>query len=92
MVDGTCNPCWRAGCWAAVNASVGSRRAFLHEQGWPYEHIELQLAHQERNSVSAAYNHAQYLQPRAQMMQAWADYLDQRRNEEADAQEQRDAA
>jgi integrase len=70
----------------------GVASTILHEQGWPHEHIELQLAHQERNSVSAAYNHAQYLQPRAQMMQAWADYLDQRREEESDGQEQRDAA
>lgn len=48
----------------------------LHEQGWPHEHIELQLAHQPRNDVSAAYNHALYLAPRAKMMQAWGDYLD----------------
>lgn len=42
----------------------------------PHQHIELQLAHQERDDTSAAYNHAQYLEPRARMMQAWADYLD----------------
>lgn len=48
----------------------------LHEQGWPHEHIELQLAHQERDQVSAAYNYAQYLPQRAKLMQAWADYLD----------------
>lgn len=70
----------------------GVASTILHEQGWPHEHIELQLAHQERNSVSAAYNHAQYLQPRAQMMQAWADYLDQRREEDTDGQALRDAA
>ncbi len=54
----------------------GIASTLLHEQGWPHEHIELQLAHQERNQVSASYNHAMYLQPRAQMMQAWSDYLD----------------
>jgi len=54
----------------------GIASTILHEQGWPHEHIELQLAHQERNQVSASYNHALYLQPRAKMMQAWADYLD----------------
>lgn len=48
----------------------------LHEQGWPHEAIERQLAHAERNSVSAAYNYAQHLPKRKQMMQAWADYLD----------------
>lgn len=45
----------------------GIASTVLHEQGWPHEHIELQLAHQERNDVSAAYNHALYLQPRAKM-------------------------
>lgn len=54
----------------------GLASTVLHEQGWPHEHIELQLAHHERDEVSAAYNHALYLGPRAKMMQAWADYLD----------------
>lgn len=54
----------------------GIASTLLHEQGWPHEHIELQLAHQERNRVSASYNHALYLKPRATMMQTWSDYLD----------------
>tara|TARA_R110000850_G_scaffold277145_1_gene424588 strand:+ start:154195 stop:155259 length:1065 start_codon:yes stop_codon:yes gene_type:complete len=54
----------------------GVASTILHEQGWPHEHIELQLAHQERDDVSAAYNHALYLPQRSKMMQAWADYLD----------------
>lgn len=49
----------------------------LHEQGFDHQHIELQLAHQERNQVSASYNHALYLKQRAEMMQLWADYLDE---------------
>ena len=48
----------------------------LHEQGWPSDIIERQLAHAERNSIKAAYNYAQYLPDRRKMMQAWADYLD----------------
>jgi len=55
----------------------GLASTLLHEQGWPHEHIELQLAHAPRNAVSAAYNHALYLEPRAKMMQHWADYLEQ---------------
>lgn len=55
----------------------GIASTVLHEQGWPHEHIELQLAHQERDDTSAAYNHAQYLKPRAEMMQWWSDYLEQ---------------
>jgi integrase len=48
----------------------------LHEQGWPHEAIERQLAHAERNKVSAAYNYAEHLPKRREMMQAWADYMD----------------
>ena len=54
----------------------GVASTILHEQGWPHEHIELQLAHQERDETSGAYNHALYLVPRSKMMQHWADYLD----------------
>lgn len=54
----------------------GVASTMLHEMGFEHAHIELQLAHQERNEVSAAYNHALYLKPRGQMMQHWADYLD----------------
>ena len=54
----------------------GLASTILHEQGYNHEHIELQLAHAPRNAVSAAYNHALYLEPRAKMMQAWADYLE----------------
>ena len=61
----------------------GLASTILHEQGYPHEHIELQLAHAPRNAVSAAYNHALYLKPRAKMMQDWADFLErtQRRGE-----------
>lgn len=54
----------------------GLASTLLHEQGWPHDHIELQLAHAPRNAVSAAYNHALYLEPRSKMMQAWGDYLE----------------
>jgi integrase len=54
----------------------GLASTLLHEQGWPHEHIELQLAHAPRNAVSAAYNHALYLEPRAKLMQEWADFLE----------------
>ena len=51
----------------------------LHELGYRHDVIELQLAHQERNAVSAAYNHATYLKERRVLMQAWADHLDEMR-------------
>jgi integrase len=55
----------------------GLASTILHEQGYAHDHIELQLAHAPRNAVSAAYNHACYLKPRAKMMQDWADFLSQ---------------
>ena len=54
----------------------GIASTLLHELNFPHAHIELQLAHQERNAVSASYNHATYLPERRMMMQAWADHLD----------------
>jgi integrase len=54
----------------------GIASTLLHEMGSNHAHIELQLAHQERDAVSAAYNHATYLKERSKMMQHWADYLD----------------
>lgn len=49
----------------------------LNEHGFRPDVIERQLAHGERNKVRAAYNHAQYLPERREMMQWWADFLDQ---------------
>jgi integrase len=54
----------------------GLASTVLHEQGYLHDHIELQLAHAPRNTVSAAYNHALYLGPREEMMQGWADFLE----------------
>ena len=48
----------------------------LNEHGFKPDVIERQLAHCERNQIRAAYNHAQYLPERREMMQWWADYLD----------------
>jgi len=54
----------------------GLASTILHEQGYAHEHIELQLAHAPGNAVSAAYNHALYLEPRAKVMRDWADFLE----------------
>jgi len=52
-------------------------RTLLAELGWEPEYIERQLAHAEQNKVTAAYNRAKHLVKRKEMMQAWADYLDE---------------
>lgn len=51
----------------------------LNESGFDRDWIERQLAHADRDAVRAAYNYAQYLPQRRQMMQAWADMLDRLR-------------
>ncbi len=51
----------------------------LNEKGWPPDAIERQLAHVEGNSVRAAYNYAEHLDMRREMMQWWADWLDGQR-------------
>lgn len=57
----------------------GFRRLFsteANERGWNEDWVERQLAHDERDRVRAAYNAAQYLPQRRQMLQWWADHLD----------------
>jgi integrase len=48
----------------------------LNERGWNPDAVERQLAHAEADGVRAAYNHAEYLPQRREMMQWWADWLD----------------
>lgn len=52
----------------------------LNEQGWHRDAIERQLAHAERDGVRAAYNYAEHLPERREMMQEWSDYLDSLRD------------
>jgi integrase len=52
----------------------------LNEMGFRPDVIEAQLAHVEENRVRAAYNHARYTDERRDMMQSWADYVDEVRS------------
>ena len=54
----------------------GMASTILNENKFRSDVIEKQLAHQEGNKVRDAYNHAEYLQERTEMMQWYADYLD----------------
>jgi len=49
----------------------------LRELGFGRDVVERQMAHAERNQVTAAYVHAEYLPERRRMMQMWGDHLDQ---------------
>jgi integrase len=78
--DNTLNAAMRRMGFAGTDMTCHGFRStastLLNEQGWHPDIIELQLAHQERNKVRAAYNRAQRLPERRKMMQAWANYLD----------------
>jgi integrase len=52
---------------------------FLNENEEHPDWIELQLAHKEKNNTRGAYNEAQKLAKRREMMQRWADHLDELR-------------
>ena len=52
----------------------GMASTILHEPGYQNDDIELQLAHPPGSEVSVSYNHVLQLEPRAKMMQDWADF------------------
>ncbi len=60
---------------ATVHGFRAMASTALNEMGFRPDVIELQLAHQEKNAVRAAYNRAQYLSERRAMMNHWADAL-----------------
>ncbi|EPQ4127905.1 tyrosine-type recombinase/integrase [Proteus mirabilis] len=49
----------------------------LHEKGYNSAWIETQLAHIDKNAIRGTYNHAQYMHGRREMMQWYADYMDE---------------
>lgn len=48
----------------------------LREMGYPRAFIEAQLAHSKGDQTDSAYDHAQYMTKRREMLQAWADHLE----------------
>lgn len=48
----------------------------LSEMGYDHEHIKSQLAHAKDNQTDAAYFHAKFITQRRQMLQDWADFVD----------------
>lgn len=73
----------RLGYFAEVHTVHGFRHSastMLNEMGWSPDAIERQLSHGDPNKIRGTYNHAQYLEERRTMVQAWADYLDGIRN------------
>jgi integrase len=54
-----------------------SASTLLNKLGFNADVVERQLAHQEQNKVRAAYHREKYINERREMMQRWADYIDQ---------------
>ena len=59
-----------------IHGLRGTGSTLLNETGFRGEVIEMALAHREKNAIRGAYNHAQYLEERRQMLQWYADHLD----------------
>jgi integrase len=86
MSNNTLNAALRRLGYAKDEISVSGFRAtastLLNEMGrWNPDAIERQLAHMEENDVRRAYMHAaEFWSERIEMMQVWADHLDQLRH------------
>lgn len=81
MSDGTLSAALRRLGYSKEEITPHGFRAMaatiLNEMGWLSEAIDRQLAHVEKSTVRAAYVHAEHLDVRRKLMQAWADWLDE---------------
>ncbi len=68
---------------ATVHGFRSVASTILNENGFNADWIERQLAHDEANKIRGAYNAAQYLQGRREMLQWYGDYLDKLVHERA---------
>lgn len=79
LSDGTLNSALARMGYKGIATAHGFRTLFstcANEAGWNRDHIEKQLAHEDRDDVRGAYNRAQWLGERAKMMQWWGDRID----------------
>jgi integrase len=60
----------------------GMASTILNDHRFPPDHVEIQLAHAAKNAVRAAYNHAEYLPQRREMMEWYANWMDEMKNKE----------
>ena len=77
--DGTLNSALARLGYKGAATAHGFRTLFstcANEAGWNRDAIEKQLSHEERDDVRGAYNGAIWLDERNQMMQWWANRID----------------
>jgi integrase len=84
MSENTINAALRAMGFSAEEVTGhgfrATARTMLHERlGFSPDVIEAQLAHSVRDSLGRAYNRTEFVEQRREMLQTWADYLDQLR-------------
>ena len=65
----------RAGVASTVHGFRSSARSWMAESGVPAEVAEACLAHVPRSQVVQAYQRSDLLERRAEVMQAWSDYV-----------------
>ena len=65
----------RAGVASTVHGFRSSARSWMAESGVPAEVAEACLAHVPRSQVVQAYQRSDLLERRAQVLQAWSDYI-----------------
>ncbi len=65
--------------WRSIFATVAN------ENGKHFESIEASLAHSIGSGVSRAYNRAQYLEQRKELLQWWSDWLEEVRTRKVEA-------
>ena len=68
----------RAGVASTVHGFRSSARSWMAESGVPAEVAEACLAHVPRSRVVQAYQRSDLLERRAEVLQAWCDYVTQR--------------
>ncbi|MCR4158007.1 tyrosine-type recombinase/integrase [Kerstersia gyiorum] len=83
MSDNTVNAALRSLGYNTQDEITGhgfraTARTLIRERlGFDVEVIERHLAHESKEELGSAYDRAQFAEQRRQMVQAWADYLDQ---------------
>jgi integrase len=65
---------------ATVHGFRATFSTIANESGFDGDVIEKALAHEERNRVRAAYHRSEYIEQRRELMQWWADLLQQMEN------------
>jgi integrase len=65
---------------ATIHGFRSTFSTIANENNWNSDWIEMALAHAPGNTIRSTYNAAKYLPQRRDLLQWWADFLDEQRN------------